>query len=139
MAAAQHSSFIDPSLNLNPLAQPRGTETGSGPNSGSEDGTEVTVCVNVPRSILVTAIRGHRRTQAIRGWPGPFTDNPPHAKSPTVHNKDRILGSIILLIRIAYLHYRPLTNTRPKKKNIPTTNTRPKKKKNIPTTNTHIN
>ena len=48
-------------------------------------------------------VQGHTRTQAIRGWPGPFTDNLPHAKLPAVHNKDRILDSIILLIRISYL------------------------------------
>ena len=33
---------------------------------------------------------------------GPFTDNPPHAKSPAVHNTDRILDSIILPIQISY-------------------------------------
>ena len=26
-------------------------------------------------------VRGQSRTQAIRGWPGPFADNLPHAKS----------------------------------------------------------
>ena len=46
-----------------------------------------------------TSVRGQSRTQAIRGWPGPPTDNPPHAKSPAMHCKDRILDSIILLIR----------------------------------------
>ena len=39
---------------------------------------------------------------ASRG-PRPFTDNPPHAKLPAVHNTDRILDSIILLIQISYL------------------------------------
>ena len=51
----------------------------------------------------VLIVRGQSRTQAIRGWPGPPTDNPPHAKSPAMHCKDRILDSIILLIRISYL------------------------------------
>ena len=51
----------------------------------------------------ISSVRGQLRTQAIRGWPGPFTDNPPHAKSPAVHNTDRILDSIILLIQISYL------------------------------------
>ena len=50
----------------------------------------------------VLCVRGRSRTQAIRGWPGPPTDNPPHAKSPAVHCKGRILDSIIL-IRISYL------------------------------------
>jgi hypothetical protein len=41
-------------------------------------------------------VQGQSRTQAICGWPEPPTDNPPHAKSPAVHFKDRILHSIIL-------------------------------------------
>ena len=43
-------------------------------------------------------VPGQPRTQAIRGWPGPTTDNPPHEKFPAVHTKDPILDSIILLI-----------------------------------------
>ena len=48
-------------------------------------------------------VRGQSRAQAIRGWTGPFTDNPPHAKSPAVYNTARILDPIILLIQISYL------------------------------------
>ena len=52
-------------------------------------------------------VQGHSQTQAIRRWPGPFTDNPPYEKSTSyktacLHNKDCILDSIILLIRISY-------------------------------------
>ena len=63
--------------------------------------------------------RAIHRWPGIREWPGdtgpfadpwmawlclgPFTDNPPHAKSPAVHNTDRILDSTILLIQISYL------------------------------------
>ena len=84
-------------------------------------------------------VQGQLRTQAIRGWPGPPTDNPPHAKSPAVHCKDRVLDSIILLIRISY-------NNKSVILALPTTGTRPKthihtptRAINIhtPTTNTH--
>ena len=73
-------------------------------------------CLNLCLSGPLAPVRGQSR---IRGWPGdpgpfadpwmawpcsgPFTDNPPHAKSPAVHNTDRILDSIILPIRISYL------------------------------------
>ena len=53
---------------------------------------------------------------------GPLTDNPPHAKSPAMNCRGRILDSVILLIRShtitnqSYLHYRPLTHTSQKHK-----------------------
>ena len=71
-------------------------------------------------------VQGQSRTQAIRGWPGPPTDNPPHAKSPAVHCKDRVLDSIILLIRISY-------NNKSVILALPTTSTRPKTHIHTPT------
>ena len=76
--------------------------------------------------LLLQAVRGQSRTQAIRGWPGPPTVNPPHAKSPAVHCKDRVLDSIILLIRISY-------NNKSAILALPTTSTRPKTHIHTPT------
>ena len=59
-------------------------------------------------SVIYTPLHGACSGPVADPWmawlcSGPFTDNPPHAKSPVVHNTDRILDSIILLIQISYL------------------------------------
>ena len=86
---------------INELSSDLNFDSSASGSSASDEGSNVLLPLAAAYTASgmssICSLRCQPRTQAIRGWPGPATDNPPHAKSPVVNNNDHILDSIILI------------------------------------------